>query len=77
MKEQTIKAIIDYHLQKWIVLGLNALPGAIETEMAEPRQDKTEDWRRWYPIDSKVTDNEIEDFEKQVGHVLPADNSDF
>jgi hypothetical protein len=27
----------------------------------------------WFPIDSKVTDSEIEDFEKQIGYPFPAD----
>lgn len=65
-KEQKIKEIIDTQLKRWVDIGLNRLPVKIEDEMVEPNQDKTEEWRMWYPIDSRITKQEIEEFEKQV-----------
>ena len=71
MSPEIIKDIIDSHLKKWGDLQMNKLPGHIEAEMADPDQDKSEEWRTWTPIDSKVTDKEIQDFEEQIGHRLP------
>lgn len=77
MKEQTIKNIIDTYLTKLVDFELNNLPGQIETEMSEPNQDKTEECRIWYPIDSKVTDGEIEEIEERIGYSLPDDYKTF
>lgn len=71
MNEKTIEQIIDSSLQKWIDAGLNKRPGEIDPEMAGVK-DK-EGWTEWFPIDSKVTDGEIEDFEEQIGYPFPAD----
>ena len=77
MKEQTIKSIIDTYLKKWVEIELNKLPIYIEPEMADPNQDKKEEWRIWFPIDSKVTDSEIAEFESRLGHKLPIDYKTF
>jgi hypothetical protein len=61
MQDQAIKNIIDTYLKKWVDFGLNKLPEQIETEMWDPNQDKKEDWRIWFPIDSKATGIEIEE----------------
>jgi hypothetical protein len=71
MNEIIIEQIIDTCLQKWIDAGLNKLPMDIDPEMAGEK-DK-EGWTTWFPIDSKVTDAEIEDFEEQIGYSFPAD----
>jgi hypothetical protein len=71
MSQETIKEIIDRHLRKWADLQLNKLPTHIETEMADPNQVGIEEWRTWIPIKSKVTDEEIKDFEEHIGHKLP------
>lgn len=71
MNERTIEQIIDTCLQKRIVAGLNKLPIKIEPEMAGEK-DK-EGWTMWFPIDSKVTESEIEEFEEQICHPFPAD----
>lgn len=76
-KEKKIKEIIDTHLKRWVDIGLNQLPGKVEDEMAEPSQDKGEEWRIWYPIDSRVTKQEVEEFENQIGHELPEDYKVF
>jgi hypothetical protein len=73
MKENPIQAIIDTYLAKWISLGVNKLPGKIETDMADPTQNPSEEWRTWFPIPSRVTEDELCDFEEQIGYVLPLD----
>ncbi|WP_199563195.1 hypothetical protein [Runella aurantiaca] len=77
MKEQKIKNIIDTYLKKWVDIELNKLPGQIETEMSDPNQDKNEEWRIWLPIDSKVTDSEIEEIEGRIRHIFPDDYKAF
>ena len=76
MKEQTIKNIVDNYLDKLVEDELNALPIHIEPEMAGPSLDEEEDdeeWQTWLPIDSKVTDEEIEELESRVGYKFPHD----
>lgn len=77
MKEQTIKNIIDQYLKKWVDNELNSLPINIEPEMADPNQDKNEEWKTWFPIDSKVTNTEIEEIENRIGHKFPKDYKTF
>ncbi|SDD89528.1 SMI1/KNR4 family protein [Pedobacter soli] len=77
MKEQLIKTKIDFYLKKWVDIELNKLPGQIETEMSDPNQNKQEEWRIWFPIDSKVTASEIEEIEGRIGHKLPNDYKTF
>jgi hypothetical protein len=63
--------IIDKYLKKTIDVGLNKLPTEIEPEMANSNQDKNEEWRTWFPIPSKVLDEEINDYENYIGHKFP------
>ncbi|HEV8512419.1 MAG TPA: SMI1/KNR4 family protein, partial [Cyclobacteriaceae bacterium] len=77
MKEQAIRSIIDTYLKKRVDIELNKLPIQIEIEMSDPNQDKTEEWRIWHPIDSKVTDSEIEEIQDRIGHKLPDDYKTF
>ena len=77
MKEQTIKNIIDTYLKKWVDIKLNKLPIQIEPEMSDPTQDKSEEWRIWFPIESKVTDAEILEIESRIGYKLPDDYKTF
>ncbi|GEP90002.1 SMI1 / KNR4 family (SUKH-1) [Chitinophaga terrae (ex Kim and Jung 2007)] len=77
MKDQVIKNIIDTHLNKWVEDELNKLPIEIDPAMAGPVNEDDDDWNTWLPIPSTVTDAEIEDFEKQLGHKLPGDYKTF
>lgn len=80
MKEQTIKNIVDNYLDKLVEDELNALPIHIEPEMTGPSMDEEEDdeeWQTWLPIDSKVTDEEIEELESRVGYKFPDDYKSF
>ena len=77
MKEQTIKNIIDASLKKCVDRKLNKLPVQIELEMADPNQDKNEEWRIWFPIDSMVTDGDLAELEGKIGHSLPDDYKTF
>jgi SMI1-KNR4 cell-wall len=70
--KDTITTIIDKYLQQWVNKGLNILPiRTIESEMCDPEQDLTIEWKRWLPVKSKVTDTEIADIENDIGYKLP------
>lgn len=71
MNEKTIEQVIDTCLQKWIDAGFNREPIEIEPEMAGEKDSHGE--TTWFPIDSKVTDSEIEDFEAEIGRPFPED----
>lgn len=77
MKEQNIKTIIDTYLQELVDANLNRQPGQVEAEMSDPNQDKKEKSRIWFPIESKVTDREIEELEGRIGHKFPDDYKVF
>ena len=78
MTNHSITTIIDKHLNKWIEKGVNILPGKIEPEMANPNDPMNDEgWQKWYPIDSTVTDAEIEELETQLKFRLPSDYKIF
>ena len=77
MANEDIISIVDYHLQKWMGAEGNKLPTEIDSLMADPDQNPKEEWRTWFPINSRVTDPEISEFEDRIGHVLPADYITF
>ncbi|MBO6516754.1 MAG: SMI1/KNR4 family protein [Bacteroidia bacterium] len=62
---------MDQHLQSLIHLELNKLPYPIVDEMADANQEKDEEWRTWTPVNSLVTDEEIQEMESRIGHPLP------
>ena len=66
-----MEKLIDKYLDELVAIGLNQLPGEIVPEMADPNQDEKEEWRVWLPIQSRVTDDEIKEFELRLGHALP------
>ncbi len=47
------------------------LPMNIEPEMEDTLKVTNKEWKFWNPIGSKVTDNDLDDFERQIGHKLP------
>ena len=63
-----MEELIDKHL-----LGVENhwFPGGIARAMADPSQDESDDWRIWHPIPSTVSDDEIQEVEKELGHKLP------
>jgi hypothetical protein len=63
--------IVDKHLDAWITKGLNKLPiKSIQPEMSAPSEDPTVEWKTWLPIDSKVTDAELDEIETAIGYKL-------
>ncbi|PWV56823.1 SMI1/KNR4 family protein [Chitinophaga sp. S165] len=74
---ETLKNIIDAHLKICVENEFNQYPGEIESEMTDHTLVSEEDWGRWFPIDSTVTDGDIESFEKQLGYKLPDDYRTF
>ena len=71
MIKPTIPAIIDKHLDKIIRWQINALPRNIASEMRSDRVCEDEDWFYWLPVASKVSDDEIAQWEDRIGHTLP------
>ncbi len=72
-----LQTIINKHLDNWIKLGLNYLPIEIDIEMTDINIDKKEDWTIWFPIDSRISDIEIIEFENKIAHKLPIDYITF
>ncbi|MCD0475390.1 SMI1/KNR4 family protein [Flavobacterium sp. EDS] len=77
MNKEKITSIIDFYLKKFVEVNGNTLPNKIEAEMADPNQNQDEEWRIWFPIASKVTDNEIKEFENRLGCEFPEDYKIF
>lgn len=73
MTDKVIENIIDTYLQRSIDTGLNSLSGNVEPEMRMPDSSNEDGQRGWLPVTSKVTDEEINEFEGRLGHKLPAD----
>jgi hypothetical protein len=72
MQNQNVLAIIDKYLADWADKGLNLIPAKkVMPEMADPSQTTNDEWRRWFPIQSKVTDDEIDELETTIGYSLP------
>jgi SMI1-KNR4 cell-wall len=72
-----IQTIINKHLDKWIKLGLNYLPIKVDIEMTNINIDKKDDWTIWFPIESRISDNDIIEFENKISHKLPKDYITF
>ncbi|WPP49649.1 SMI1/KNR4 family protein [Catalinimonas niigatensis] len=66
-----MEKIIDKYLNRLISIELNKLPQDIEPEMSDPNQDQNEEWIIWFPVPSKVKDEEIIEFESRLGYRLP------
>lgn len=77
MKKQIIHQIVDENLQKLIDLEINALPINIAPEMLSDKKSMDEDWKFWLPINSQVTNTEIEEWEERIGYKLPEDYKTF
>ncbi|SHL72101.1 SMI1 / KNR4 family (SUKH-1) [Chitinophaga jiangningensis] len=77
IKNKKLQEIIDIHLQACIDNGLNIAYGEIESEMASPVQDSTKEYRKWLPIKSEITEDELQKFEEELGHKLPTDYKAF
>ncbi|MFD2562644.1 SMI1/KNR4 family protein [Aquimarina rubra] len=45
--------------------------------MAEKDSDKNQEWNNWFPIPSTVTDIELVELEKEIGHKLPESYKQF
>lgn len=77
MIKPTIPAIIDKHLDKIIRWRINALPRNIASEMRSYQVCEDEDWFFWLPVVSKVSDDEIAQWEDRIGHPLPQSYQTF
>jgi hypothetical protein len=63
--------IIDRYLKQLLDAELNTLPMSIVAEMSDPNQDKDAEWQIWHPVQSNVTNADIEMFESRIGYQLP------
>ncbi|MBV7531378.1 SMI1/KNR4 family protein [Chitinophaga sp. sic0106] len=77
IKNQKIQEIIDFYLQACIEAGSNIQYGKIESEMAGPIQDSTKEYQIWLPIKSEITEDELQQFEEELGYKLPKDYKAF
>jgi SMI1-KNR4 cell-wall len=78
MNDNQFLNIVDKHLQRQIDLELNSLPVEIEPEMANPSEPMNDEgWQKWYPINSIISDSEIENLEEQLKVRLPTSYKSF
>lgn len=68
----TIEELVDKRLSFWMETELNQLPCDIEEEMLAPVQPD-EEWKFWLPVQSTVTDAELQELEKEIGFIFPDD----
>jgi len=73
MPDTIITDNVDTYLKSTLDRNLNKKLGSIELEMTAPGQDGLKEWKQWLPISSKVTDEEIKEFEVSIGYKLPGD----
>jgi len=77
MKEKIIKDIIDRYLQECLELKMNMTTRHVDPEMSDLNQDPDEEWKICVPIESKVSDQELDAFEIEIGYQLPPDYKTF
>ena len=77
MNQKKIEEIVDKFLKLWIEIGQNTWDGAVEPEMSDPNQDKQEEFQTWFPIDSTLSDFDLEELESLIGYPLPTDYKEF
>ena len=75
MNKEKIENFVEKHLQKLMDWGGNSLPIKIALEMF--LEDDKDDWQKWKPIPSRVSDEEIEELESRLGCKLPDDYITF
>src|SRR5688572_12449893 len=67
LKKVVDKAFEDMLKEKTLM----KVPGKVPAEMLDPSMPATDDWKGWKPIDSIITDEDINKFENKVGIGLP------
>jgi hypothetical protein len=68
---ENITSITDKYLTLLVDNDANKIVGRPQAEMLGPYKDPKAEWFSWLPIKSTVTDKELMDFEKKLGHLLP------
>lgn len=66
-----MEEIVNKYLNEIIFLEINSKPGEVETEMLDNSLDNNGEWKNWFPIPSTVTDSELLELEKEIGHKFP------
>ncbi len=57
--------IVDERLDWWVSRRLNTLPVFVPPDMATGESDG--DWKVWIPVQSRVTDQDLEEVENKLG----------
>lgn len=68
---EKMEEIINKYLNEIVSLEINSKPGDVEAEMLDSSADNNKEWKNWLPIKSTVTDSELSELEKEIGHRLP------
>ena len=73
-----IKEVVDNALREMSKEKISMMvPGDIPTEMLEETIEPMDDWRGWRPIDSVITDGDIQRFEEEIGLGLPLSYKEY
>ena len=64
-----ITEIVDTYLNRWVERDLNSIPGDVPSNMQTGQIE--DDWVYWKPIESTVTDDELEDIQNTLGARFP------
>ena len=67
LKEAIDKSLDDMSKEKYLMM----MPGHIPKDMLDSSIPPSDDWRGWKPIESIITDEDINIFEQKIGHRLP------
>jgi hypothetical protein len=67
-----LKKIVDRTLEEMKQEEIRMMmPGDIPAEMLDSTIPPSDDWKGWKPINSIITDDDIDQFENDIGHKLP------
>ncbi len=73
-----VKKAVDNALEKMSKEKiLMKVPGDIPPEMLDETIEQTDDWKGWRPINSIITDEDIQRFEKKIGLNLPLSYKEY
>lgn len=66
-----LEKIIDARLQKMASEYPLRIPGEIPPEMQDKSVEPQNDWNGWKPVNSPVTDGDIDELENRINHAFP------
>jgi len=73
-----VKKVVDNTLKEMSKEKIFMMvPGDIPSEMLDMTIEPMDDWRGWRPIDSIITDEDIQQFEKKIAVSLPSSYKEY